>query len=101
MAQASRPGSTRSLPKGDVDRRHVNFLVQTFLAFFGRGGFEKQLQGFPEIGAGFLDGLALAGDVQFRAQGDVPITLALDNCRELLQLRGRSGLGDVAQGNAA
>jgi hypothetical protein len=44
---------------------------------------KKQLDGFFQIQAGFLDGLPLTGDVDFRAQGNVRIILAFNNRCEL------------------
>jgi len=52
--------------------------MQTFLDFAGGGGFEKQLQRFAEIVARFFNGMALAGDIHFRTERDVPIIFALD-----------------------
>jgi len=47
MAQTCRPERTRSLPKRDLDLRHVELALESRFDLFGRGTVEKQVQCFP------------------------------------------------------
>jgi len=83
IVQASLPDRTRSLPNRDLDLCHEYFAVQTALDFRWVGGFEEKGQSLDQIGSGFLDGLALAGDIKLRAKRDIAIVLPLDDGGEL------------------
>ena len=50
------------------------------------GGFKEQLERLDQILPGLLDGLALTGEVQFRAQRNIPVTFAFDEPREPVDL---------------
>src|SRR6478672_409098 len=82
-AQTSRPESTRSLGNVDLDFRYVHFAVHTAADFIRRRAFEKQLKSFLQVFARVLDRIALAGDVQLRAERDVAVAFALDHRGEL------------------
>jgi len=43
--------------------------------------FKEQFQGFKQVFPGFLNAVALAGNVQFWAQGNVTVAFTLDNAR--------------------
>ena len=43
------------------------------------GGFEKEVDGFPQVGQGGFRGVALAGDIQIRIEGDVRFALFADD----------------------
>ena len=62
---------------GDMD-----FAVQAFFNFCGRGCFKEQLQGLFEVGACFLDGTPLAGYINLGANGDIagafPLTMMVN-----------------------
>ena len=49
-----------------------------------RGGFEEQLKRFPKIIVRFLNGIALRGDIEFRAKGHKSVPFAFNNGRKLL-----------------
>jgi len=53
--------------------------MKPLVDFRSISGFKKQRQRFDEVGAGFFKAVALAGDVQFRAQGHIPVSFALDD----------------------
>ena len=44
-----------------------------------RGGFEKEVNGFPQVGQGGFRGVSLAGDIQIRIEGDVLFALFADD----------------------
>jgi len=46
------------------------------------GGLEKQFDGLAQVLAGRLDGFSLAGNVQFRTEGDVKIPLFMNRRRK-------------------
>jgi hypothetical protein len=59
-----------------------HLLNEAWLSPDGGSGLEKKLQSFPQIISSGLDGVALACDIQFRAQGNIAIALALDQSRQ-------------------
>lgn len=71
IAHTSRPERTRSLPNGNLDLCHENLAVEPSLRLLSRSCFEEQFQRFFEIRTCFLNGAALAGDVNFRAQSHI------------------------------
>jgi len=50
------------------------------------GRFKKQLDGFLQIQAGFLDSLPLTGYIYLRAESHIGIILAFNNCCKLLRI---------------
>lgn len=46
MEQTSRPESLRSLPKGDLQRRHVNFSIESLVDLSRMGALQEQLDSF-------------------------------------------------------
>ena len=46
----------------------------------GTRRLEEEAESFREIGARLLDGVPLASNVKLGTEGDVTITLALDDC---------------------
>ena len=86
--RASSPRSrTSSLVNGNLEARHVDLVVQPPVDLVLRGSFEEQLHAFLKVGSGFLNGLALTGDVQFRAERDEVLPLSLDECCQLVAHR--------------
>src|SRR5579883_1470650 len=84
MTQTSRPESTRNLPNGDLQTSDEDLVVEPLL-YLGRiGTLEEQLQRLGQVALGILDGIALAGDVQFGAEGNIAVSLALDNGSQLM-----------------
>jgi hypothetical protein len=79
ILQISDPERTRSLPNRDLNLSHEN-LVARAPGDFGRGGsFEEQRQCLDEVSSRFLNGGALARDVELRAQRHKNVVLTLDN----------------------
>jgi hypothetical protein len=62
---------------------NIDLVPETFLDFFGGGRFKKQLQGFPEIFSGLLDGVSLAGNIQFRTERHITIPFPFNDGRKL------------------
>src|SRR3954451_1215634 len=83
MSQTSRPERTRNLPNGDYQARHEDLGVQATYYFRRIGGFKEEFQCFREVVARFLDGITLTSDVEFRTQGDVTVSFALNDGSEL------------------
>jgi hypothetical protein len=50
------------------------------------GGLKEQLDRFLQVFPGSLDRIALARDINFRAQTDISVAFALNNGRELLNV---------------
>ena len=44
-----------------------------------RCGFEKEVDGFPQVGQGGFRGIPLAGDIQIRIESDVLFALLADD----------------------
>jgi len=86
MRQTSWPERTRSLPNRDLEACHVELGVQSLLDLGWTGRLEKQLKCFDEISPGLLNSVALAGDVELRAERDIAIALPLDQRGHLLDL---------------
>ena len=82
MAQTSWPERTRNLPKGHLDLSDVDLTRETLSYLLGRGTFEEQIDRLREVLSRGFDGIALAGDVELGAKGDVPVALAFDDRRE-------------------
>ena len=59
------------------------------------GGFEEKGQGLDEIDARSLHGVALVGDVEFRAQGHMPVTFALDDGCQAARLLHPSTIANI------
>lgn len=66
IEQVSRPDSVRSLPNRDLNLRDENLAMQTLPHLLLRGAFEKQLERLAQVVTRFLDGPALAGDIQLQ-----------------------------------
>ncbi len=79
IAQTSWPESTRSLDNRHLYVRHVDFIMQPTLNLAGRSSLAKELKRFLKIGTSLGHALALACDVEFRAECNVEVALALDN----------------------
>ncbi len=84
MAQTSRPDKVRSLPNGNLELRYENLATDAFLDFFGRSALEEELERFSQVFPSRLDRVALAGDIEFRAQRHVAVAFTLNNCCESL-----------------
>ena len=77
--QTSRPDKRRSLPNHHLDVRNEHLGAQPAGDFRLVRGLEEQLQRFDEVGPCGLDGVALARDVELRAECDVRVVFPLDN----------------------
>jgi hypothetical protein len=78
IAHASRPESLRNLPTANLDLGNEDLSAEAFLDFRRGSAFEKQLYRIAEVVPRLFDGAALAGDVQFRAEGDEAIAFTVD-----------------------
>src|SRR5262249_39488478 len=58
--------------------------MQPLLYFASVDSLQKQLRRLMQIRARLFDGRTLAGNVQVRTQGDVPIALAFDDRGQLM-----------------
>ncbi len=75
-------GQHASLGNRDLDRGDVDLAAQT-LGDLGRTRrLEEQLDGFLQVGAGFLDGVALAGHIDLGTERYEAIAFALDQGRQ-------------------
>src|SRR5690242_11127026 len=70
IRQTSRPDITRSLPNCDLNLSYKHILLESPVDLVGRRAFKKQFEGFAKIFAGLLNRISLAGDIEFRAEGD-------------------------------
>jgi hypothetical protein len=84
IAHTSRPDRTRSLPTGYLQTSDEHLTPHSPLDLLGAGTLEEQFDGLAQVIAGGLDGIALAGDVEFRAQGNVPVPLALNQSCQIV-----------------
>lgn len=91
-AHTSRPEKTWILPNGDLDAGHEHVAAQPEGNLVGRGGFEEQLERLGEVGASLLNGVAFAGNVQFRSEGDVAVAVCLDESRQADPFHGTGGV---------
>jgi len=83
IAQTSRPDRTGSLPNRYLEAGDEDFASQAISDFRRRCGFKEQFQGFAQVVAGVFDGIALARDVEFRAERHVAVPVTLNDCGEL------------------
>jgi hypothetical protein len=81
MAQTSRPERTRSLPNLDLKSRHKYFGVPPSFDLGWIRRLEEQLNGFLQICASGLDGIALTRDIQLGTEPNVSVALALNDRR--------------------
>src|SRR5215216_4124378 len=79
IRQTWRPESARSLPNGNFQARDKDLGMQALGDLRWIGGFEEQFERFHEVIARLLDRASLARDIQFRAQRDIAVALALDD----------------------
>lgn len=68
------PENTPSLGILRLKSRDKNLRMITALDLFLRRVFPKKFDGFLQIGGGFLNIAALAGNIQFGTERDVAIT---------------------------
>lgn len=79
IAHTSSPLRTGSLPNGNLDAGDVELAFPPPLDLVGWCRFEEQLQRLGEVRAGFGDGVALAGDIELRADGDIAVVFGFDD----------------------
>ena len=63
-----------------------NFALEGPLDLGSVRRFEKQLQCLRQIAPCFFDGVALTGDVQFGTEGDIAVSLSLNDGHKMLKL---------------
>jgi hypothetical protein len=85
MAQTSRPERTRSLPNLDLKSRHKYFGVPPSFDLGWIGRLKEEFNGFLQICASCLDGIALARDIQLGTESNISVALALNDRRKLLR----------------
>ena len=76
MAHTSLPDSLRSFGNGDAYLSHKHLRVGPLADFGGGCRLKKQLDRFDQVATRLLYRSALTGNIQFRAQGDIPILIA-------------------------
>src|SRR5262245_50762199 len=79
IRHTSRPERTRSLPMRGFESGYKDIRVQALLDLLWRGRFQKELDGFPQIGGSLLHRSSLTGHVQLRAERHVEIALPFDD----------------------
>jgi hypothetical protein len=62
---------------------YIDLAVESLPDLVGGSRFEEQLQRLFEVVSRFGYGVTLTGDIHLWTEGDVSISLALDNCRQL------------------
>src|SRR5438874_4446422 len=85
MRQMSKPERSRSLPNRNLDLSHENFIVKPPGDFGRFSRFKKQRERLNEVGARFFDRIALARDIEFRAQRHETIVVTFDNGGQALR----------------
>jgi hypothetical protein len=55
---------------------YINLSVHTFPDFLGVGAFQEELYRFLQVCGSLLDGISLAGHIQFRAKRNIPRSLS-------------------------
>ena len=65
LTHASRPETTRSLPNGYIELGHEHLASHPLLNLFGGSALKEQLQRLAKVLSGSLNGVSLAGHVQF------------------------------------
>src|SRR5689334_6437199 len=83
MVQVSFGSAGRSLPNSYIYVCHKHLTVKTFLYLRGVGRLEEELQGFLQVGAGIFHCIPLARNIQLGTEGDVPVSLTVDDSRHL------------------
>src|SRR5439155_17268878 len=83
ILQVSIPESTRSLPNLYLDPSDEHLAAQAMLNLTRIGRFQKELERLDEVRACFFDCPALAGNIQFGAEGEIAISFPFDDCRKL------------------
>jgi hypothetical protein len=76
--QTSRPERTRSLPNRYLYGRDIDLSVQTLSDLGLAGVLKEQLERLLQMCSCLLDGLTLAGDGYFGAEGNKTVVLAFD-----------------------
>ena len=84
MRQVPLPDRTFNLGHVDPHLSDKGFLMHAILNLCWRCFFAEQLQGFDEIASGFLHRLSLAGNIQLRALGHIPVAIALNDGSKLV-----------------
>ena len=74
----------RNLPNRNLNLRDEYLAARATHDLFRRSAFEEKFNRLAQVIAGLLDGVALAGDIQFRAERDEPVPLALNYGGKLL-----------------
>jgi len=87
ILQTSKPARTRSLPNRDLDLSYEDLAVEAARNLGWGGGFEKERKRFNEVRTCLFDRIALACDVEFRAECYKPVVFTLDDRRHLSQVR--------------
>lgn len=83
IAHTSRPERTAVLTNRDLHLRDVHLFFQPLPDFLAGSGLKKEFEGLAKVVARFFDRGSLAGDVQFRTQGHVPVIFPLYNGSKL------------------
>lgn len=78
IRHASSPERARTLPNRNLDLCYKQVRMKPLLDLRGIGGLKEQCQRLDEVGAGFFQGVALAGDIELWAQRYVAVTFTFD-----------------------
>src|SRR5262245_22623852 len=79
MRQTWRPERTRRLPTDSVEARDEDVVLQSAPDLCRVGALEEELDSLLQVRSSFLDGRALARDVELRAERDEAPALTRDD----------------------
>src|SRR5260370_25861469 len=84
MLQTSRPERVRSLPNLHVERCDVELALEALPDLTLARRLEEEGDRLLDVVASLLDAVALAGNVEFGAQGNVAVPFAVDPGSDML-----------------
>ena len=83
IRHTSLPENTPNLGMDGLEAGHKDFVMEPFGEFLRRRALEEQFNGLTQVGQCLFHGVALAGNIEFRAQRHVTVALALEDRCEL------------------
>lgn len=76
------PEKARNLGNSHLDLTHISLVAQPGRDLGVIGALEEQLDGLNKVQAGLLNAVALAGDVELRAERDEALPFTLENASQ-------------------